>query len=94
MRLGISNSDDWVVDLDATNCSVSNERRLSKYALEHLATLPTKILFLLLVHNRGSNLVLLKAKALKVEDMQGYACTRIIRREYIRLRCTLGNVKK
>ena len=40
---------DWVIDLDAANCKVSDTRRLSRYMMEHIFTLPSKTTLLLLV---------------------------------------------
>ena len=90
MRSSIPDTDDWVVDMDAANCSVSDIRRLSRYALEYIVTLPSKTTLLLLVNVDDTNPFL--DKALKVEETQRLGRTRISGRDYIRLKCALNDV--
>ena len=60
-RSSLVDCDDWAVDLVAANCRVTDERRLSRYALEHIVTLPAKTPPLLLVHNADTNPLIAKA---------------------------------
>ena len=43
-RSSLVDCDDWAVDLDAADCRVTDERRLSRYALEHIVTLEKVLL--------------------------------------------------
>ena len=40
--------DDWTIDMDAAECRVTDTRRLDRYVLEYLFTLPRKTSLLLL----------------------------------------------
>ena len=44
-----ADEDDWLVDMDAAECKVTDTRRLDRYPLEHIVTLPEKSSMLLLV---------------------------------------------
>ena len=89
-RSSLADDSDWAVDMDAVNCAVSDQRRLSRYAFEHIVTLPTKTAMLLFVLNDDTNSRL--QKALRVESVVGSNRTRISGREYIRLPITLDDV--
>lgn len=41
---------DWTIDMDAANCEVTQIRRLGRYLLEHIMTLPERKKLSLLVH--------------------------------------------
>ena len=48
-RLSVDDVEDWMIDLDAADCKVNKTRRLSRYLLEHIFTLPKNTPLLLLV---------------------------------------------
>ena len=89
-RSALADLDDWMVDMDAVSCAVTDQRRLSRYAFEHLVTLSTKTKLLLFVHNDENNSRL--SKALRVESIVGSNRTLISGREYLRLRIALDDV--
>ena len=39
-RSSVEDEEDWIIDLDAAGCKVSETCRLSRYLLEHIFTLP------------------------------------------------------
>ena len=48
-RSSVKTDDDWVINLDAANCNVTDTRRLSHCILKHVMTLPAKAPILMLV---------------------------------------------
>ena len=89
-RSSLADDTDWAVDMDAVSCAVSDQRRLSRYAFEHIVTLPTKTTMLLFVLNDNNNSR--HNKALRVESIVGRDRTLISGREYIRLKISLDDV--
>ena len=89
-RSSLPDINDWAVDMDAVDCAVTDQRRLSRYAFEHIVTLPTKTIMVLFVRNDESNSRL--SKALRVESIVGRDRTTISGREYLRLRIALNDV--
>ena len=61
--------DDWAVDMEAATCDVTSTRRLDRYPLEQIMTLPldTKLLLLVLVDNP---IMKIFPKAPAVNEMQ------------------------
>ena len=90
-RSSLSDAVDWSVDLDAVDCAVTEQRRLSRYAFEHLVTLPANTVMVLFVRNHEANSRL--TKALTVETLVGKDRTTISGREYIRLKVALNDVR-
>ncbi len=48
-RSTVKPEEDWIVDLDAADCRVTDTQRLSRYVLERISTLPLNTPLLLLV---------------------------------------------
>ena len=36
-------AEDWTIDMDAANCDVTQIRRLDRYSLEHILTIPPTV---------------------------------------------------
>ena len=62
-------ADDWVLDMDAATCAVTNVRRLDRYPIEMLLTLRRGTKLLLLV-NVSDDAKLLLSKGAKVDELQ------------------------
>ena len=84
-------ADDWVLDMDAATCAVTNVRRLDRYPIEMLLTLRRGTKLLLLV-NVSDDAKLLLSKGAKVDELQRLPKRIIAGREYFQLRCSMEDV--
>lgn len=66
----LADATDWAIDMDNVDvsCAVSDQRGLSRYAFQHMVTLPMKTMVLLFVLNRKKSR---RSKALRVESIFG-----------------------
>ena len=84
--------DDWVVDMDAAECKITNIRRLDRCCLEHLFSLEEKTNLLLLVAVDDDD-ALLKGTGAAVHDQQQNEIISLSGRRYYRLHCALSDTK-
>ena len=90
-RSSVDDDDDWMVDLDAASCEVTDTRRLNRYPLEQLFTLQARSRLLLLVDaNQKDSPFLTKME--KHHDAQNLPLTVIGGREYYQLRVRMHDV--
>ena len=82
--------EDWAVDTDAANCSVTDTRRLDRYSLEYIFTLPRHSSLLLLVRVSDDR-ALFDGKATKVDALQNVPRKTICGDQYYQLRCRLSD---
>ena len=82
--------DDWVVDTDAATCEVTDVRRLDRYPLEHIFTLPEKSKLLLLVAVEDDDRVF-GGLGMKLDAKQLNGHITISGRKYYRLKCAVSN---
>ena len=82
--------EDWTVDTDAANCSVTDTRRLDRYSLEYIFTLPRHSSLLLLVRVSDDR-ALFDGKATKVDALQNVPRKTICGDQYYQLRCRLSD---
>ena len=77
--------------MDAADCEVTNIRRLDRYVLEHLFTLPrsTKLLLLVRVDDDDRHF---KGRAAVVDEIQQLPRRFISGREYYQLKCSMDDV--
>ena len=80
--------DDWVIDMDATECVVTDIRRLDRYLIERLLTLQRKTKLLLLV-DASEDAKFLTNKGARVNAIQQLPTRLLARREYFQLRCSM-----
>lgn len=92
-RSSVSDDDDWVVDPDAAACSVSSTRRLDRYVLEHIFTLPEKTSLLLLV-SAAEDTKLFDGRGAMVDAIQKLDRKIISGKEYFQLRCTIFDTRE
>ena len=85
--------DDWAVDMEAATCDVTSTRRLDRYPLEQIMTLPldTKLLLLVRVDNP---LMKLFPKAPAVNELQKLKTRLISGREYYQLKCSISQLNE
>ena len=83
--------EDWTVDMDAANGEVTQTRRLDRYSLEHILTLPerTKLLLLVQVSDDSKKF---SGKGAKIDAFQNLDRKRISGREYYQLKCSMSDV--
>ena len=94
-RSSVETEDDWVIDLDAANCTVTDTRRLSRYMFEHLITLPinTPILLLVCVEDDEKQFSLGSTKSSEIESAQQLPRRYISGKQYFQFRCKLSDVQ-
>ena len=71
------NEDNWVIDMDAATCNMAQTRRLDRYPIDHVLTLPRNTKLLLLV-SIVDDMQLLLNRGAKVNTEQQLP-TRVIR---------------
>ena len=91
-RSSAVDDDEWIIDMEAANCDVTDTRRLSRYCLEHILTLAAGHRILLLV--RVESNPKLFSKRWKVNEMQKLPNRVIGGKEYYQLRCKLDDVSQ
>mmetsp|Transcript_28898 Transcript_28898/g.61021 ORF Transcript_28898/g.61021 Transcript_28898/m.61021 type:complete len:390 (-) Transcript_28898:858-2027(-) len=91
-RSSVEEDDEWIVDMDAANCNVTDTRHLSRYALEHIITLPlgTPILLLFDVDDEEE----FSRKGELIESIQQLPRRTISGRQYYQLQCTISDLKQ
>ena len=82
--------DDWMVDTDAAECRVTDVRRLDRYPLEHIFTLPERTHLLLLIAVDDDDRVF-GGKANVVESLQNNGRVSLSGCSYFRLKCSLAD---
>ena len=84
--------EDWVVDMDAAECKITNVRRLDRYCLEHIFTLEEKTNLLLLVAIDDDD-SLLKGTGAAVHEQQQNEIISLDGRRHYHLHCALFDTK-
>ena len=84
--------EDWTVDTDAAACKVTDVRRLDRYFLEHIFTLPEKSRLLMLVDVKDDH-DLFGGIGAMIDAVQQNGTVTLGGREYYCLRCELCNVR-
>lgn len=87
---GVSSHDNWVHDLEAANCEVTNVRRLDRYPIEQLLMQPCGSKWLLFVDVQVDEKHI-QTKAEKVNDLQHFPTWTIAGRRYYQLRCSFDD---
>ena len=82
--------DDWVIDMDAVNCSVTDIRRLDRYCLEHIFNLEEKTKLMLLVSADDDNAIL-NGTGQAVDEIQRNGTILLSGRTYYRLQCSISD---
>ena len=85
-----ADEDDWLVDVDAAECKVTDMRRLDRCPLEHIVTLPEKSSMLLLVKVEDDDNKF-GGKAAAVHGVQGLKTRSISNHNYYQLKCTISD---
>ena len=84
--------EDWVVDMDAADCNVTDVRRLDRYCLEHIFSLAEKKNLLLLVCVDDDH-ALLRGKGAAAHEQQGNELVVLGGRRYYRLQCSISDTR-
>ena len=88
----VPDDDDWVVDMDAAECNVTDIRRLDRYCLEQIFVLEEKTKLLLLVSVADDDTVL-NGSGEAVSALQKNGTIKLSGREYYRLQCSVSDAK-
>ena len=88
LRSSVEDFDDWVVDHDSYEMNKTEERTLSRYAMEQLWIQPDKTKLLLLV-KVDDDKESFGGKAAAIDAVQNIERTIISGKQYYRLKCTI-----
>ena len=88
----VDDDDDWVIDVGAAEGSITDTRRLDRYALEQILTMPAGSRLLLLVNAEDDFPSPEEGKAGFVNEQQHLPERIIGSRAYYQLKCTLTDV--
>ena len=82
--------DNWIIDMDAINCSVTDIRRLNRYCLEHIFKLEEKTKLLLLVSAADDDATFNRTGQ-ALDEIQRNGTILLSERTYYRLQCPISD---